>query len=185
MMWAMDPLQQFIAQFKSTLDVIVDSWFIVDNERNIVEFNRAFFSLLPRSVARGLKGKKCYDVINLNICAESCIAGQCWKDKRQVRLDEITGKIPGGDQPEMRFILSAVPIYDANGTQIGALEMQRNVTDEAMVQVKYQEMLETEARERERLAQQIRARTKELLDTNQMLLRVQKELLGYKKGLMM
>jgi hypothetical protein len=85
----------------------------------------------------------------------------------------------------MRFILSAVPIYDQAGNQIGALEMQRNVTDEAQVQVKYQEMLETEARERERLAQQIRARTKELLDTNQMLLRVQKELLGYKKGLMM
>ena len=181
----MDPLQQFIQQFKATLDVIVDSWFIVDNDRNIVDFNRAFFSLLPRAVARGLKGKKCFDVINLNICKDNCIAGQCWKDKRQVRLDEITGVVPGTEQGEMRFILSAVPIYDQAGNQIGALEMQRNVTDEAQVQVKYQEMLETEARERERLAQQIRARTKELLDTNQMLLRVQKELLGYKKGLMM
>jgi hypothetical protein len=46
-------------------------------------------------------------------------------------------------------------------------------------------MLETEARERERLAAQIRSRTKELLDTNQTLLKVQKELLGYKKGLML
>jgi len=53
------------------------------------------------------------------------------------------------------------------------------------VQVKYQEMLETEARERERLAMQIRARTKELLETNQILLKVQKELLGYKKGLLL
>lgn len=180
-----DALQAFLQQFKQVADVIIDSYFVVDHERNIVDFNRAFFAMLPRQVARGLKGKKCYDVLELNICKEACIADQCWKDRRQVRLDEITGRIPGADGGEMRFILSAVPIYDAGGNPVGALEVQRNVTDEATVQVKYQEMLETEARERERLAQQIRARTKELLDTNQMLLRVQKELLNYKKGLMM
>jgi hypothetical protein len=66
---------------------------------------------------------------------------------------------------------------------VGALEIQRNVTDEAVVQVKYQEMLEKEARERERLANQVRMRTKELLETNQLLLKTQKELLAYKKGL--
>jgi PAS domain-containing protein len=180
-----DALTAFLQQFKTMSDVIIDSYFVVDADRTIVDFNRAFFAMLPRQVARGLKGKKCYDVLELNICKEACIAHQCWKEKRQVRLDEITGRIPNGDGGEMRFILSAVPITDAGGNPVGALEIQRNVTDEAMVQVKYQEMLETEARERERLAQQIRARTKELLDTNQMLLRVQKELLGYKKGLMM
>ena len=76
-----------------------------------------------------------------------------------------------------------MPITDEDGNHVGALEIQRNVTDEAVVQVKYQEMLETEARERERLANQIRARTKELLETNQLLLKTQKELLAYKKGL--
>ena len=181
----MDSLTTFLQQFKAVSDVIIDSYFIVDQDRNIVDFNRAFFSLLPRQVARGLKGKKCYEVLELNICKDACIAHQCWKDKRQVRLDEIKGRVPGAEAGEMRFILSAVPIMDAQGNPIGALEVQRNVTDEAMVQVKYQEMLENEARERERLASQIRLRTKELLDTNQMLLRVQKELLGYKKGLMM
>jgi hypothetical protein len=83
----------------------------------------------------------------------------------------------------MRFILSAIPILDEAGNPVGALEIQRDVTDEAVVQVKYQEMLDHEARERERLASQIRSRTKELLETNQTLLRVQKELLAYKKGL--
>jgi PAS domain-containing protein len=181
----MDALATFLQQFKAIADVVIDSYFIVDHERNIVDFNRTFFAMLPRQVARGLKGKKCYDVLSLNICKDRCIAKQCWNDKRQVRLDEITGHVPGGDGGDLRFILSAVPIYDKDGNTIGALEVQRNVTDEAMVQVKYQEMLETEARERERLAQQIHARTKDLLDTNQMLLRVQKELSAYKKGLMM
>ena len=137
---------------------------------------------MPRQVARGLKGKHCYEVLELNICKDRCIAQQCWTDNRHVRLDEISGHA-GGRAEAMRFILSAVPITDESGNHVGALEIQRNVTDEAVVQVKYQEMLETEARERERLANQVRTRTKELLETNQLLLRVQKELLAYKKGL--
>jgi PAS domain-containing protein len=180
----MDALLAFLERFKPLADVFIDSYFVVDAQRNIVDFNRAFFSMLPRPVARGLKGQKCYDVLELEICKERCIAEQCWRDKRHVRLDEINGRIAQTEQPA-RFILSAIPVLDDQGNAVGALEIQRNVTDEAMVQVKYQEMLESEARERERLATQIRARTKELLETNQTLLRVQKELLAYKKGLML
>ena len=177
-------LQQFLTEFKRVANAIVDSYFIVDTDRRIVDFNRAFFALLPRQVARGLKGKRCYEVIDLNICKTECIAKQCWSDNRHVRLDEISGSIIGEAQAQkLRFILSAVPITDERGNHVGALEIQRNVTDEAVVQVKYQEMLETEARERERLANQVRARTKELLETNQLLLKTQKELLAYKKGL--
>jgi PAS domain-containing protein len=175
-------LDNFLAQFKQIGDVIIDSYFICDSERNIVDFNRAFFSLLPRNIARGLKGKKCYEVLALNICQDRCIAQQCWTEKKQVRLDEIDGR-PAGSEKPMRFILSAIPVMDEAGNPVGALEIQRDVTDEAVVQVKYQEMLDNEARERERLAAQIRSRTKELLETNQTLLRVQKELLAYKKGL--
>lgn len=177
-------LAQFLDQFKRVNNAIVDSYFVVDTERRIVDFNRAFFAMLPRQVARGLKGKKCYEVVEYNICKSECIAQQCWTDNRHVRLDEISGHIVGdAEAKQMRFILSAVPITDEAGQHVGALEIQRNVTDEAVVQVKYQEMLETEARERERLANQIRARTRELLETNQLLLKTQKELLAYKKGL--
>jgi PAS domain-containing protein len=177
-------LTQFLDQFKRVNNAIVDSYFVVDTDRRIVDFNRAFYAMLPRQVARGLKGKKCYEVIELNICKSECIAQQCWNDNRHVRLDEISGQILGDNEAkQMRFILSAVPITDEAGSHVGALEIQRNVTDEAVVQVKYQEMLETEARERERLANQIRARTRELLETNQLLLKTQKELLAYKKGL--
>jgi len=179
----MQALEQFLPVFKAMSDAIIDSYFVCDADRNIVEFNRAFYSLLPRQIARGLKGKKCYDVIHHDICKERCIALQSWHEKRHVRFDEINSQIPGVEG-QVRFILSALPILGSDGEPAGCLEIQRNVTDEAVVQVKYQEMLDTEARERERLAQQIRARTRDVLETNQLLLRVQKELLSYKKGLM-
>src|SRR5262245_33902065 len=74
----MDALLSFIASFKQMSDALIDSCVVVYTERNIVDFNRAFFGMLPRNVARGLKGKKCYEVLELNICKERCIAHQCW-----------------------------------------------------------------------------------------------------------
>lgn len=181
-----DALQTFLEQFKLIAPAVIDSYFVVDRERKIVDFNRAFYAMLPRQIARGLKGKKCFDILNLNVCSKKCIAEQCWSESKHVRLDEITGTIIGdAEAAKMKFILSAVPITDANGEHVGALEIQRNVTVEAGVQGKYQEMLENEAMERERLATQIRVRTKELLETNHLLLKTQKELLSYKKGLML
>jgi len=180
-----EALANFLRDFEKVAPAIIDSYFVVDTERNIVAYNQAFHAMLPRQTARGLKGKKCFDVLQLNVCDEKCIAKQCWNDSRHVRLDEITGGIAGEPESSMRFIVSALPISDADGNHVGALEIQRNVTDEAEIQVKYKEMLDTEAQERERLAMQIRLRTKELLETNHLLLRTQKELLSYKKGLML
>ena len=165
-------LAQFLAEFKRVSSAIVDSYFVVDRERRIVEFNRAFYALLPRQLARGLKGKHCFEVLELNICKydvhRRAVLGRATATSASTRSTAI---VVGDAQRKLRFILSAVPITDEHGNHVGALEIQRNVTDEAVVQVKYQEMLETEARERERLANQVRARTKELLETNQLLLK--------------
>lgn len=178
-------LERFIQQFKATSDAIIDSWFICDKDRNIVDYNRAFFSLFPRPEARQLKSRKCYEMMRLTICQKACIAEQCWREQRHVRLDEIDGSPLG--QPEdatpRRYVLSSIPILDENNQPVGALEIQRDVTDEAQVQDKYRRMLADEARERERLAGQIRSRTKELLETSSLLLKVQRELTQQKKGM--
>jgi PAS domain-containing protein len=178
-------LERFLRQFKQTADAIIDSWFVVDAERNIVDYNRAFYAMFPRQEARTLKGRRCAEVMRLSICQGACIAEQCWRERRHVRLDEIDGQPvgQGEDAPRRRYVLSSIPILDDDGTPVGALEIQRDVTDVAQVQDKYRKILDNEARERERLAAQIRSRTKELLDTNQLLLKVQRELIAYKKGL--
>ena len=162
-------------------DVIIDGYFVLDRERNILDFNQAFYAMLPRSVSRGLKGKKCYEVLNLEICKERCIAQQCWDQGKHIRLDEISGRIAKTDR-KLTFILSALPFFADDGGPEGALVIQRNVTDEALVQTKYQEMLEQEKRERERLLHIIRSRTKDLLETSQQLLGVQKELMDFRRG---
>lgn len=163
-------------------EVIIDSYFIVDMEHNIVDFNRGFVAMLPRAVARKLKTKKCYEVLQLDICKDNCIAKQCWKLDRQVRLDEISGRVPGEPQ-EMRFILSCIPIRDTEGNIIGALEMQRNVTDEAMVQVKYQTQMEASSKRQAEMEETLLHRTRRLLEVSRRLNQTQRELLRAKTEL--
>ena len=172
---------EMLEQIRALSDVIIDGYFVLDSERNILDFNQTFHSMLPRSVSRGLKGKRCYDVLNLEICKERCIAKQCWAAGKHMRLDEISGRMASTDR-RLTFILSSLPFFDPDGAPLGALVIQRNVTDEVQVQTKYQEMLEQEKRERERLMHIIRSRTKDLLDTSQQLLTVQKELLEFRRG---
>lgn len=167
---------------KEFADVLIDSYFIVDRDRNIVDFNRAFHSMLPRHVARNLKGKKCYEVLRLDICDSRCIAQQCWATQQHVRLDEIKGTLDG-QQDELRFILSAVPIHDEEGTLIGAIEMQRNVTDEAIVQNKYQQQMEASERTLQELEDTLVKRTHRLLDVSRRLARTQEDLLKAKTEL--
>ena len=170
-----------LEQIRAISDVIIDGYFVLDTDRNILDFNQTFYAMLPRSVSRGLKGKKCYDVLNLEICKDRCIAQQCWNARKHMRLDEINGKVAATDR-RLTFILSSLPFFGDDGQPVGALVIQRNVTDEAQVQTKYQEMLEQEKRERERLMHIIRLRTKDLLSTSQQLLGVQKELMDFRRG---
>jgi len=168
-------------QIGTVSDVIIDSYFVIDADHTILEFNQAFFSMLPRAVSRGLKGRKCHEVLKLDICKDRCIAHQCWEAKKHIRLDEIDGIVDKTDR-HFTFIISALPFFKEDGSPEGALVIHRNVTDEAQVQQKYQEMLENEKRERERLMFIIRTRTKDLLETSQQLLNVQKELMAFRKG---
>ncbi|MCC6750249.1 MAG: PAS domain-containing protein [Deltaproteobacteria bacterium] len=162
-------------------DAILDSFFVVDTERTILHYNKAFAALMPKGVARNLRGKKCYDVLRLEICKERCIAKQCWQERGATQLEGITGHAARSGNI-LTFNLSAVPIYDEGGVLAGAVEVQRNMTEELELQTRYQELKEGVEREREELKETLRGRTRALLETSQRLQQVQQELLEFRRG---
>ena len=165
-------------------EAIIDPMFVVDDQRAIVHFNRAFYSLLPRGVARSMRGKPADDVISFEIEGQrQCIVSYCWTIGKHIRLDEILGWVARTDTPRT-FIISALPILDRT-TVHGALVILRNVSDAALVQSKYQDMLDNAKRQREQLKYTIHQRTKDLLEANQRLIRAQQELMAYKRGRML
>ena len=97
-------------------------------------------------------------------------------------MNEINGTVVG-ETTSKTFILSALPILDDSGVPLGAVEMQRDVTDVVDMQGKYRTMLDMEAAEREQMNQTVQTRTKQLMDVNKRLIQTQKELLEYKRRL--
>ncbi len=148
--------------FQEVKDVVIDAWFTTDTVGSIVDFNRVFFSLFPRNIARKLKGIKLPEIMSMpmDIVQETIV------QNRQVRFDEVVASILE-TQEEFRFILSAIPLFNDEKVLEGTLVIMRNVTDEAMVQIKYQEMLEREARERELLKAELVRRTERLIQVSE------------------
>jgi PAS domain-containing protein len=175
-------LQNFLEEFKKISGVFIDAYFIVDNELNIIDFNPPFYALFPKSIARQLKKKKYIEVIHLNVGENKDIIDECIQRKQAVRYDEIIGMIP--EHREMRLIASAIPFSKTDGGDVeSVLILLRDVTDEAMMQNKYKQMLEVEAAEKAKLELSIQEKLRQILNTNEDLNRVQKELSEYKKGL--
>lgn len=159
---------------------LLDAYVVVDRDRRVVSFNRHYFALFPRAVARRLEGSRCCDHLKVGVCegGAKCLARRCIDEGGPLRFDEIPAHLEGDEGDDRRFIVSAVPLDDE-----AAVIFLRDVSDAADVQRKYKTVQDQEAREKERLREEIVRKTKELVDTNMELNRVQKELMSFKKGL--
>jgi hypothetical protein len=165
--------------------VFVDAYLVVDANRQVLDFNPHYRGFFSRAQARKLKGSRCCEYLQLGVCegGGSCLAKRCLSEGGPVRFDEIPAQIEGEERPR-QVIASAAPLSEGEGAAPqAALILLRDVSDQAAVQRKYKEMLDTETRAKERLRDEIVRKTKELMDANMELNRVQKELLKFKKGL--
>lgn len=147
-----------IEAFRVISEVVFDAYFLTDAEGKITEYNHMFRSLFPRALARKLKGKTLTEVMELPLD----IVSETLAKRTHIRLDEIEARVQ--EMEEYRFILSSIPLYDEAKELTGVLVLCRNVTDEAMVQLKYQEMLESEAKQRDILKDELKRRTESLIN---------------------
>lgn len=161
----------------------LDAYVVVDGDQAIIDFNRVFYSLFPRSVARRLKRITLKDAIQLELAGHPLeLAEDCMKNGSSLRYDEVIGYPEGGER--INLIAAATPLRGPDGEVSGAFISLRNVTDEAQVQQKYRSMLDDEARERETLQKRILRAEAELVEVKDQLNGVEKELRDYKKGLL-
>lgn len=179
-------MERVLSMLSRVGQVFVDPWLVVDKQGQIVEMNRHYHALFPRNVARKLKGSACCQHLKLGTCEQECLARRCLRDHAHgaVRYDEIPATLEG-EADARRFIVSAVPLADADDDAPEAvLILLRDVSDQADVQRKYKDVLASEAREKDKLRTELLRKTKELMDANQALNRLQQELMAFKKGLL-
>lgn len=147
--------------------VFLDSWFIVDPERRIQEYNQTFAQMLDLRPGerRRLAGTHCYERLRLEICRDNCIALETLKRGGHVRMEEIRGTTPEGR--ELVLELSAVPLRDAEGNITSVFVTHRDVTDERRLKARYLEEQTDHRRERASLLRIIEDRDVELENVRQ------------------
>jgi len=146
-------------QVKQLLEGGIDAAVVLDGERRVLYYNRAYEALTGLR-GRKLKqrvdsGAKCFEIFSLEICEQECIGCKARDAKRALRVDEI--KAVRGDGEELTFIVTSVPL---EGGYI--LESYRDVTADARIQRRLKVLLERERRAKEGLEEQVNARTKDL-----------------------
>lgn len=174
-------LSRYISLLRSVQGALLDPCVLVDKERRMVAFNRAFFMLFPRRQARQLEGRVFDEALLLRFKGDTLSpVDACFERSGAVRFDEIEGEVPEGRH--FHFIVSATPMMESE-RPVGAWVMLRDVSDEVEMQGKYQDMLKVESQARSELEGQLRERTAELLASHDKLNELQGELMDYAKGL--
>lgn len=174
-------LSRYTSLLRSVQGALLDPCVLVDRERRMVAFNRAFFMLFPRRQARQLEGRVFDEALSLRFKGDALSpVDACFERSGAVRFDEIEGEVSEGRR--FHFIVSATPLMEAE-VHVGAWVMLRDVSDEVEMQIKYQDMLKVESQARGELEGQLRERTVELLASNDKLNELQSELMDYAKGL--
>ncbi len=148
---------------KQLLEGSVDAAVILNEDRRILYYNRAYEAL------SGLRGRQlqqrvragvhCYEIFPLEICKTDCIGCKARDVSRALRMDEIKA-IRGADGEELTVIVSAVPIATAD--ELVIVETYRDVTADVRIQRRLKVLLERERAAKENLEDQVRNRTKEL-----------------------
>ena len=152
-----------IEQIKQLLEGSVDAAVVLDTDRRILYYNRAYEAstgLRGRQLAQKVAaGAHCYEVFPLEICQTDCLGCKARDVGRALRVDEI--KAVRGDGEEMTFIVAAVPVTLGDGSMV-IIETYRDVTADVRIQRRLKGLLERERQAKQSLEEVVRERTQEL-----------------------
>jgi two-component system NtrC family sensor kinase len=144
---------------RELLEGSVDAAVILDRERRVLYYNRAYEaigSLRGRALAERVKaGARCWEIFSLDVCQSACVGCRARDAGRPLRVDEI--RAMRGDGADLTFIVTAVPLA---GDYI--VETYRDVTAEVRVQRRLKALLEHERRAKVDLEEVVADRTREL-----------------------
>lgn len=165
-------MNEVLEQVKQVLEGSVDAAVVLDRDRRILYYNRAYQALSGlrgRQLSQKVQaGAHCYEIFPLEICENQCLGCKARDADRALRVDEIKD-VRSGDGEEMTFIVAAVPLGDGI-----VIETYRDVTAEVRIQRRLKVLYERERRRGELLEERIREATEELRQAQAILVHQEK-----------
>ncbi|GAB4557597.1 MAG: hypothetical protein Tsb0020_01870 [Haliangiales bacterium] len=165
-------MSEVLEQVKQILEGSVDAAVVLDSERRILYYNRAY-ELLSGMRGRMLRkkveaGVHCYEIFPLEICESNCLGCKVLETRRALRMDEIRA-IRGNDGEKLTFIVAAVALENEL-----IIETYRDVTADVRIQRRLKVLLESERRAKNSLAEKVREATEELRQAQAVLVHQEK-----------
>ncbi len=167
-----DFVSEVLEQVKQILEGSVDAAVVLDRDRRILYFNRAYEALsglrgrqLSKKVAAGAH---CYEIFPIEICEHRCLGCKAREIGRPLRMDEIKAT-RGREGEDMTFIVAAMPLGDNM-----IVETYRDVTADVRIQRRLKVLLESERRAKESLEEKVREATGELRQAQAVLVHQEK-----------
>ena len=170
---------------KTIAGAIRDPWFVVDADRRVLDYNEAFEALIrqsPKFRDDGPEGLKCYELLDLAMCRDDCIALQAIQQGGPARRDDVPGEVRGGGG-EVRIQASAAPLTDLEELPAGALVVYRDVRSAARMEEAHSVAMDAELEQRRELRDKLKERTRELLAAHDDATRLEEELAAIRNGL--
>lgn len=165
-------MSEVLEQVKQILEGSVDAAVVLDKDRRILYYNRAYEAL------SGLRGRQlrqkveagahCYEIFPLEICENQCVGCKALEARRALRMDEIRA-LRGREGEDMTFIVAAVALDDGL-----IVETYRDVTADVRIQRRLKVLLESERRAKASLAEKVREATEELRQAQAVLVHQEK-----------
>jgi diguanylate cyclase (GGDEF)-like protein len=147
------------------VDASTDPAVIVDRELRLIYYNHSFTKLseLPvRELRKRGWQAMCHAHFRLESCArEGCIALRAFELRRSIRVDEVESA-----RDNKKFIITAIPLIDQDGSLSYVIEKYRDVTAEHRMQENYKKLLEREVERNKILQKEVERRTEELSRAN-------------------
>lgn len=111
---------------------------VINKDREILAYNRAFFLIAGRDVRQGTR--YCYEFLNFGFCHNDCLAHMATRLGRTITWDESEGTRKNGDELIVRP--TVVPIFGPDNEIEGHILVFQNTTDEVHLYHSFRENLD-------------------------------------------
>jgi len=113
-------------EFQQVFETAGDGMRLIANDYSIINLNSTFCSMAGIDKQMGLN-KKCYDIFYGEMChTEKCPLVQIQNGCQRIECDVVKKKQDGSDIP---CIMTATPLNNENGDQIGIVENFKNILE--------------------------------------------------------
>lgn len=131
------PVLEHFKPFEHFCKCMLDAFVVVDQTGKVIKCNPLFSQLVGLRTRQILKSDSFDDMLHLDVAGKRLPIAEILSSTTPTRIDEVSGR--SHDNKDLNLIIGVYPFSEADGSQVGAFVLIRDVTAETNLQDKYKD----------------------------------------------